>query len=113
MSTNFVQEGKQFEFTAAANLTSGQLVNIGSGVFGVVENTVASAAKGIANLEGVFSVAKDSSTFATVGATASMYVNDTTLYLTTTSSGATAITNVMIWEAAATGDSVVKVKLTK
>ena len=111
MSTNYIQEGKKAQFTAGADYTSGDLVNIGSGVFGIVENTVASGSTGIANLEGVFEVPKDSSTFDTIGVKSGLYVVDATKVLSTSSGSATAVVNAMIWEAAATGVSTVKIKL--
>lgn len=111
MSDNFIQEGKQANFVAGADYSSGDLVNIGSGVFGIVENTVASGSTGVANLEGVFEVPKDSSTFSAIGVTSGLYVVDATKVLSTSTSSATAIVNAMIWEAAAAGAATVKIKL--
>lgn len=53
---NFVQEGERLEFTAAANLTSGQVVKVGQ-LLGVVATDVASGAKGQLCF-GVFTVPK-------------------------------------------------------
>lgn len=54
---NYVQPGKVVEFTAAANLSAGQVVRIGQ-ILGVVKDDVASGAQGLAHIDGVFKVPK-------------------------------------------------------
>ena len=54
---NFVQNGDYIEFTAGADVTSGQLVQ-GGDLHGVSMTAVANGAKGILALEGVFTLPK-------------------------------------------------------
>lgn len=54
---NYVQSGDFIEFTAAADVDSGELVQVGS-LFGVAVTDVANGAKGTLALKGVFSLPK-------------------------------------------------------
>jgi len=54
---NFVQNGDYIEFTAGADVTSGQLVQVGD-LHGVSMTAVANGAKGILALKGVFTLPK-------------------------------------------------------
>lgn len=54
---NYVQAGDFIEFTAAANITSGQLVQVGA-LFGVAVTDVASGSRGTIATEGVFTLPK-------------------------------------------------------
>jgi len=54
---NFVQNGDYIEFTAGADVTSGQLVQFGD-LHGVSMTAVANGAKGILALKGVFTLPK-------------------------------------------------------
>ena len=54
---NYVEVGEAIQFTAGANITSGSPVLIGDMV-GVAVTDVANGAVGVANLEGVYTLAK-------------------------------------------------------
>ena len=54
---NFVQDGKYLDFTAAADVDSGDLVQVGS-MHGVAVTDVANGAKGALAMEGVFTLPK-------------------------------------------------------
>ena len=54
---NFVQNGDYLDFTAAATITSGQLVQVGS-LHGVAVTDVANGAVGILALRGVYTLPK-------------------------------------------------------
>ena len=54
---NYAQQGDFLEFTAGADITSGQLVQVG-GLFGVAVTAVASGSRGTIALEGVFTLPK-------------------------------------------------------
>ena len=54
---NYVQDGKYLDFTAAADVDSGDLVQVGS-LHGVAVTDVASGAKGVLVMEGVFTLPK-------------------------------------------------------
>lgn len=57
MATNFKQEGDVIQYTAGANITSGQVVAIGN-VLGIALVAIANGASGQVALEGVFTVPK-------------------------------------------------------
>lgn len=54
---NYVQDGKYLDFTAAADVDSGELVQVGS-LHGVSVTDVANGAKGVLVMEGVFTLPK-------------------------------------------------------
>ena len=54
---NYVQDGKYLDFTAAADVDSGELVQVGS-LHGVAVTDVANGAKGALAMEGVFTLPK-------------------------------------------------------
>jgi len=54
---NYVQDGKYIDFTAAADVDSGELVEVGS-LHGVAVTDVANGATGVLALEGVFTLPK-------------------------------------------------------
>ena len=54
---NYVQDGKYLDFTAAADVDSGDLVQVGS-LHGVAVTDVANGAKGVLAMEGVFTLPK-------------------------------------------------------
>lgn len=56
---NYVQDGDVIEFTAAADVVAGQVVPIGN-ILGVAVAAVASGAKGMANITGVYTCTKAS-----------------------------------------------------
>ena len=57
MATNFVQEGEVIDHTAAANITSGQVVRIGQ-LLGVALTDIANGDTGSVQIKGVFTVPK-------------------------------------------------------
>ena len=71
MATNFIQNGDYLEFTAGADVTSGELVELGS-LYGIAQGAVANGAVGILSLRGVYTVPKTTGagTALTVGAPA-------------------------------------------
>ena len=54
---NYVQDGKYLDFTAAADVDSGELVQVGS-LHGVAVTDVANGANGALAMEGVFTLPK-------------------------------------------------------
>jgi predicted RecA/RadA family phage recombinase len=54
---NYVQDGKYLDFTAAADVDSGELVQVGS-LHGVSMTAVANGARGVLALKGVFTLPK-------------------------------------------------------
>jgi predicted RecA/RadA family phage recombinase len=59
MATNYVGKGDSVQYTAGANLTSGQPVLMGD-VLGICLTAIASGAVGSVALQGVYTVAKNS-----------------------------------------------------
>lgn len=57
MATNFIQNGSFVDFTAGADVASGELVALGS-LYGIATNAVANGGKGVLALEGVYTVPK-------------------------------------------------------
>ena len=55
---NFIQRGDTLSFTAAAAASSGDLINLGSGLHGVAAYDVAVGDEGEAVIEGVFELPK-------------------------------------------------------
>lgn len=64
---NFIQPGNSIDFTAGADLVSGQGLLIGS-LFGVVTGAVANGEKGALLIEGVVELPKNTATAFAVGA---------------------------------------------
>ena len=58
MATNYTQEGKVLQYTAAANIASGAVVWTGPGLPGVALTAIAEDASGSVAITGVFSLAK-------------------------------------------------------
>lgn len=102
---NFVQNGKTIEVTLAAAITSGAALLIGT-LLGVAVTSGGIGDVVVFNVEGVYTLPKDTSTVA-VGV--AIYWDDTAKKVTTTASGNTLIGKA--WEAAATGVTEVAVKL--
>lgn len=105
MATNYVQEGKALNYTAGADIKSGDFVLIGA-LGGVAKTDIANGKSGAVHVKGVFSVAKASGAI-TQGA--KLYWNSTNSNLTTTASGNTFVG--VAAEAAASGDATVKLLL--
>ena len=103
---NFIELGKKMPFTAAAAITSGDLVLVGI-VVGIAESTYAQADTNcILNLSGVFEVPKEADVIAQGD---KLYFNAANKTVTTTSS-----TNKVVgfaWTAAGSGDATVQVRL--
>ena len=57
MATNYVQEGKTLNYTAGADITSGQFVLIGT-IGGVAKTDIANGKTGAVHVCGVFSIPK-------------------------------------------------------
>jgi predicted RecA/RadA family phage recombinase len=111
MATNFVQNGDSVNFTAGADLSSGDVVVIGEQI-GICVNDVANGASGVANMTGVFSVPKVSGAVITVGQSviwdASAAAFDDNLATPATGDVSGACT---AWESAGSGVTTIAVKL--
>jgi predicted RecA/RadA family phage recombinase len=105
MSKNYVQDGKALNYTAAANIKSGDFVLIGS-LGAVAKTDIATGKTGAVHICGVFSIAKASGAI-TQGA--KLYWNATNSNLTTTASGNTFVG--LAAEASASGDATAKLLL--
>ncbi len=105
MATNYVQRGEALNYTAGADIKSGDFVLIGA-LGGVAKTDIANGKSGAVHVKGVFSVAKASGA---VTQGAKLYWNSTNSNLTTTASGNTFVG--VAAEAAASGDATVKVLL--
>lgn len=105
MATNYVQRGDALNYTAGADIKSGDFVLIGA-IGGVAKTDIANGKSGAVHIKGVFSVAKASGA---VTQGAKLYWNSTNSNLTTTASGNTFVG--VAAEAAASGDASVKVLL--
>ncbi|MFO0360685.1 MAG: DUF2190 family protein [Flavobacteriales bacterium] len=105
MAKNYVQEGKTLDYTAGADISSGQFVLIGA-IGGVAKTNIANGKVGAVHVKGVFNVVKASGAI-TQGA--KLYWNSTNSNLTTTASGNTFVG--VAAEAAASGDATVKLLL--
>lgn len=81
---NYVNSGEHFTTTAAADITSGQMVVVGS-LYGVAQATVASGEDVVLVRRGVFELPKTSAQAWTVGA--KIYWDATNSVCTTVSSG--------------------------
>lgn len=79
---NFVSAGKTLLYTAGANISSGQVVNLTT-MIGIAVTDIANGASGAVELEGVFELTKKSGDTFAVGT--KVYWDPTNLYLTTTS----------------------------
>jgi len=87
MAKNFIHEGKILNYTAGANIASGQFVLIGT-IGGVAIAAIANGATGAVQIQGVFSVPKASGA---VTQGAKLYWDATNSVLTTTASGNTIV----------------------
>lgn len=96
MAKNFIQNGKVLNYTAGANIASGQFVLVGA-IGAVALAAIANGATGPVQIEGVFSVPKASGA---VTQGAKLYWDATNSVLTTSSSG-----NTIVGVAAAAADS--------
>lgn len=105
MATNYVQRGEALNYTAGADIKSGDFVLIGA-LGGIAKTDIANGKSGAVHVKGVFSVAKASGA---VTQGAKLYWNSTNSNLTTTASGNTFVG--VAAEAAASGDATVKVLL--
>lgn len=105
MAKNFVQEGKILNYTAGANIASGQFVLIGT-IGGVAIGAIANGATGAVQIQGVFSVPKASGA---VTQGAKLYWDAANSNLTTTSSGNTIVG--VAAAAAQSGDATVQILL--
>lgn len=105
MATNYVQEGNALDYTAGADIVSGDFVLIGA-IGGVAKTNIANGKTGAVHIKGVFSVPKASGA---VTQGAKLYWDNTNKVLTTTASGNTFVG--VAAAAAASGDANVKILL--
>lgn len=105
MATNYVQEGKTLNYTAGADITSGQFVLIGT-IGGVAKTDIANGKTGAVHICGVFSIPKATGA---VAQGAKLYWDDSESEVTTTATDNTLIG--VAAAAAASGDSNVHVLL--
>jgi predicted RecA/RadA family phage recombinase len=105
MATNYVQEGKTLNYTAGADITSGQFVLVGT-IGGVAKTDIANGKTGAVHVCGVFSLPKASGA---VTQGAKLYWDDSESEVTTTATDNTLIG--VAAAAAASGDSNVHVLL--
>lgn len=105
MATNYVQEGKTLNYTAGADITSGQFVLVGT-IGGVAKADIANGKTGAVHVCGVFSLPKASGA---VTQGAKLYWDESESEVTTTATDNTLIG--VAAAAAASGDSNVHVLL--
>ena len=86
MTTKFVQPGEVINYTAGANIASGQVVLMGVRI-GVALTAIANGSTGPVQVTGVFAIAKLSTDVVAQGA--ALYWDNTNSRLTTTASGNT------------------------
>ncbi len=116
MATNYVQEGNTIQYTAGADISSGDVVVIGSNgdaVIGIALEDIANGSTGSVGIEGVYSVAKVS---AAVIAQGEYVIWDTSASAFDDNAATPATGDVsdgaIAWEAAGNGVTTIKVKLT-
>jgi predicted RecA/RadA family phage recombinase len=86
MTSKFVQPGEVIDYTAGANITSGQVVLMGVRI-GVALAAIANGSTGSVQVTGVFTIAKLATDVVAQGA--ALYWDNTNSRLTTTASGNT------------------------
>jgi len=86
---NFIDSGDLLEFTASADVTSGQVVVLGNGLAGVATGDVANGEEGVAKLTGRYTLPKTSAN--TPSQWDKAYWNATAGEVTTTSTSNTLI----------------------
>lgn len=106
-ATNYVAEGERLTLVAPYAVTVGGGAKIGTALFGVAIDTVASAGTGVFATEGVWDITK--TTTAAFAAGDKAYWDDTNKRLTTTSTSNLPVGVVV--EAAATTGTTARVKL--
>lgn len=87
MTTKFVQPGEVIDYTAGANIASGQVVLLGGARIGVALKAIANGETGPMRVTGVFNIAKLSTD--NINQFALLYWDNTNSRLTTTASGNT------------------------
>ncbi len=105
MATNYVQEGKALNYTAGADILSGDFVLIGT-IGGIAKTAIANGKVGAVHITGIFNVAKATGAI-TQGA--KLYWDNTNKVLTTTASGNTIVG--VAAAAALSGDATVAILL--
>ncbi len=105
MAKNYVQDGKTLNYTAGADIASGDFVLIGA-LGAIAKTDIANGKTGAVHVCGVFSVPKASGA---VTQGAKLYWSAANSNLTTTASGNTFVG--LAAEAAASGDASVKILL--
>ncbi|MBL4709750.1 MAG: DUF2190 family protein [Flavobacteriales bacterium] len=107
---NFVQEGAIVDHVAASAITSGDVVLIGP-LVGVAVTDIANGETGSVAIEGVFDIAKNTSTVMAVGSTPRWDVSATEISTAAAASGDVGGAFVVV-KAALSADATVNVKLT-
>ncbi len=60
MANNKINEGATVNYTAGANISAGDIVNLGNGLIGIAVDDIANGAEGVVMLTGRFTVPKGS-----------------------------------------------------
>jgi len=116
MATNYVQEGNTIQYTAGADISSGDVVVIGSNgdaIIGVALVDIANGSTGSVAIEGVFTVAKVSAAVIAQGeyvvwdASASAFDDNAA-----TPASGDVVDGAIAWEAAGNGVTSIAIKLT-
>lgn len=103
---NFVEKGETFRFTAAADQKSGDLIIVGD-LVGVAVTDVKAGDEGVAHACGVYRLPKAAGA---IGQGVKVYWVTADSNISATASGNTLVGRA--WEARASGDTTVNVKLT-
>ena len=107
MSATFVQDGKAIEITAGTAINQGDVVVLG-GIVGVANRPIVSGGTGVIEIEGVWSMPKESALVISGGET--MFWNPTSGYATTSSGGSNVVCGKAVAPSGATV-TIVNVKL--
>lgn len=111
MATNYQQEGKTLEHTAAAAISSGDVVVVGESL-GIAHGDIANGAVGVLHMEGVFTVPKVSGAVIAQGETVIYDVSAEAFDDNAATPAAGDVSGAAIaWEAAGDGVTTIAVKL--
>ena len=110
MAKNFIQDGLTIEFTAAANMASGDVVVSGA-LIGVALDTVASGEVGVASIEGVYELPKTAGSALTQGQVIDFDVNAGEITAIGTPATGDLVGCGVVFEDAASADTTVLVKI--
>lgn len=102
MSTNFLQPGDKFSVLAPFAVTRGNIVVVGTNMFGVAEDNAASAANVVLAIEGIFAFTKTSGVSTSAAAGGYAYWDNTNSKVTIS---ATSNTKIGVFRDAATNNA--------